>query len=818
MWIGIGEGLVRYLDGTFENISKKNKLPEIFVSSLAEDLYGHIWIGTGQNYLYRYDSKKISHYDTSNGLADLNIYSLCADSKGNLWVGTFSEGLFKGYNGNFQEYELEGVTERYPFTIYSIIEGRKGHIWVGSSEGLFQLKEGVLHTYTPAQGLSSPVIFDIKEDSDGNIWVGTRSGVCRIKENPSGEISIDPFLGYTEAEGHIVINRLFEDRERSLWIGTVGFDMKRLREARFSMYSRKDGIPNFNLTLFNDHRGDSWVGTMNGEIYRFKDGAFTRIAELENPSEAAEITALEEDAEGNIWLGTAMRGIFQLKNGRLIPPVSDRAPNPRYRVYAIYKDSKNNLWFATYLGGLSCYSNGTFKTYTTADGLPSNWITNLLEDKQGNLRVGTNRGIAILPNGRWDKGGLKTYLPGTQISALYEDEEGVSWIGAYGSGLVRLQGERHFSYTTADGLGSEYIFQVVEDTRGDLWMSSYDGVMKINKKELNDFAAGKIKRLDCVTFGLSDGMKSVLCSSRNRNSIVKTPTGELWFATRKGIAAINPDKIRINKTPPPVVFKKIVFNYRTITPDQEGKSVKGIKDILFYFTSPTFISRERVKFKYRLEGYDTDWKLLEAGQERMAHYQNLPDGRFTFKVIACNSDGIRNEAGASFTFTLTPFFYETLLFKILGGGFLVLLFIGTYYGLKKYLRFQRTKNKYKHSTLDSSKTEKYVQQLLFLLQEEKIYKTQDLSLDSLAQKLSITARELSQLINEQFNKNFWGLINQYRMEEAIALLKNPGKKPPSIPDIAFAVGFNTKEAFHRVFKKHTGMSPIQYKKTLKNKG
>ena len=779
---------------------------------MAEDLYGNIWIGTQQNYLYRYDFKQFTQYDTANGLADTNIYSLCADSKGNLWVGTFSQGLFKGYNGTFVEYDLEGATDRYPFTIYAIYEDPKGSIWVGTNEGLFRVKNETVQHYTPEQGLSSPFILDILEDNDGNIWVGTRSGICRIQETPAGEIAIASFFGYTEEEGDIVINCLFEDNEKSLWIGTVGFDLKRLREARFSTYSRKAGVPNFNLTLFKAQNGDIWVGSMKGELYRFREGKFTKILDLEYPSEATEITAVEEDADGSLWFGTNLKGIFQWKNGTLVHHSDENAPHPRYRIYAITRDSKNNLWFATYLGGLACYRSGRFHTYTTADGLASNWVTNVHEDRQGNLWIGTYEGITILAGGQWEQGQMKTLLPGRQISALYEDDDGVSWIGAYGSGLTRIKGEETFTYTRADGLGSEYLFQILEDNRGNLWISSYDGVMKINKTELNDFAAGSIKRLNCITFGLADGMKSVLCSARYRNSIIKTSSGELWFATRKGIATINPDKIKLNKMPPPMVLKKIVFNYQTIPMERTGNSFKGVKDLLFYFTAPTFISQERVKFKYRLVGYDQEWRWVDAFQERMAHYQNIPYGHYRFQVIACNSDGIWNLTGTSFDFTLKPRFYETLVFKftvLLAAGLFIL---GAYWGLKKYLYFQKTKNKYKHSTLDPAITGKYTKRLLYLLKEEKMYKDTAISLESLAQKLSLQPRLLSQVINERLNKNFWGLVNSYRMEEALRLLKDPGKKKSSILDIAFEVGFNSKEAFNRVFKKHTGMTPSQYRK------
>ena len=201
----------------------------------------------------------------------------------------------------------------------------------------------------------------------------------------------------------------------------------------------------------------------------------------------------------------------------------------------------------------------------------------------------------------------------------------------------------------------------------------------------------------------------------------------------------------------------------------------------------------------------------------MAHYQKIPNGHYRFHVTACNSDGIWNLTGASFDFTLKPRFYETLIFQLTVLLAVGLFLFAAYWSLKKYFSFQKIKNKYKHSSLDTAITGKTIKKLLFLLKEEKIYKESGISLEALAQKLSLQPRVLSQVINEHLNKNFWGLINSYRMEEALRLLKDPGEKQTSILDIAFEVGFNSKEAFNRVFKKHTGMTPSQYRKETRLK-
>jgi AraC-like DNA-binding protein len=305
----------------------------------------------------------------------------------------------------------------------------------------------------------------------------------------------------------------------------------------------------------------------------------------------------------------------------------------------------------------------------------------------------------------------------------------------------------------------------------------------------------------------------------SRNSILKARNGEFWFLTKKGISIVNPVKIQINKIPPPVVIEAVFFNQQSIprhhVTDADPVIGKGIKNVSFHFTAPTFLSPGKIWFKYQLQGFDSGWIFLPPGNERVARYINLAPGTYTFRVTACNAEGVWNQTGNSLTFTLKPHFSQTLLFKIAVLLLLLILLAAAFYIYKKH-PFKK-KAKYKGSPLHPRFAEECIRKLKHLMENEKVYFDVDISLQSLAEKLSIPPHLLSQVLNERLNQNFAEFINSYRIEEAKRILKNPKEAQQKIDALAFEVGFNSTVAFYRAFKKNTNVTPTQYRKEAEMK-
>ncbi len=246
------------------------------------------------------------------------------------------------------------------------------------------------------------------------------------------------------------------------------------------------------------------------------------------------------------------------------------------------------------------------------------------------------------------------------IRTIYEDSDGTFWIGTYDSGLSRFKNGKFTSYTTAEGLFSNGVFQILEDKRGNFWMSSNQGIYRVNKEQLNDFADGKISAVTSTVFGKSDGMLNVECNGGRQPAGIKTSDGKFWFPTQDGVAIINPEAIPFNPLPPPVVIesaflegKKVELTDKLeIQPDQDNLEIN--------YTGLSFIKPEQVQFKYKLEGLDEDW--TNAANRREAYYPYLPPGKYTFRVIAANSDNVWNNEGAAIAITVLPPFYRTFWF------------------------------------------------------------------------------------------------------------------------------------------------------------
>jgi ligand-binding sensor domain-containing protein/AraC-like DNA-binding protein len=818
LWIG-AKGLFHYNHGDLRSYAAEDGFPGNEIKCLTVDSFGSLWIGTNYNYLVHFKEGKFTHFDQASGLEDIEIYSILEDSSGHLWVANASGGLFLGQNGKFVKHEISGLSGEY--SVYALYQDRKGILWVGTNVGLVGIAnagtigEAALYLFSPAKGLSDNNVWSILEDSHGNLWVGSQDGINRLSGDPGGKIVIE-----TRLEGSIV-KCLVEDREENLWIGTIGTNLKRLRDGTFFTYWKNAGVPYWRLSLHQDHKGVIRIGSGVGDLYRFDPGSerFHRVLQTHNNVES-EIYAIEEDAKGDLWLGTVRKGIVRLEaDGRKTTVYTTENGLSSNSIRVIFRDSRERIWIGTIGGGVNCYHNGGFEQFTARAGLAGDLVFVICEDSTNNIWIGTSTGITVLAGGELQSPHLKTYLPGEFIIDILEDSTnpGTYWIGTNDKGLKRFKGGKFFSYTEEQGLAANSIYKILEDSRGHLWIGSADGIFRVGKANLNALAAGKINRLECTSFGFSDGLKSLECRLGARNSAIKTAAGELWFGTRRGIAVVNPERVTVNKYPPPVVLKEVLINYEAIPPDQPGRSFKDVKDVLFSFTAPTFVAPDRVKMRYRLEGHEAEWTEVRHPVQRTVRYKNLPPGQYHFQVIACNSSGVWNKKGASFRFTITPYFYQTLPFKMAVLLLVLAVMAALYYGVRRYWYFRKLKQKYKYSTLDPQKAEHCMKKLLYLLETKKLYQDESLSLSSLAKKLSIAPRYLSQIINEQLNKNFRDFLNHYRIEEAKDRLLSQGKdNGGGILEIAYEVGFNSKEVFNRCFKKYTGMTPSEFKKEKKN--
>lgn len=839
LWIGNSEGLALYhpMEDRFKIFTAADGIAGDGIRRIKVDMMGNTWISFTNSYVSRLSDGKFTDFNADHGLLGKRINAIVEDRQGNLLFGTRENGIFSYKDGKFFKSPVPDLDNILIITMY--VDGR-GDLWVGADKGLFRVT-GINRStgngterFTSGDGLSNDYITCIAEDSEGSLWVGTKQGLNRLKRKQDGALAFERLLT------SFPINCLFEDREKSLWIGTDDSGIKRLKDGKFIPYEPLEAHPeDIPLSLFEDRRGDAWIGTVSGKLFRCRGGNIIESTASRELSGIG-IAAIVEDANGSLWLGTIGKGVFQKKEDRFVP-YTTREGLADNVVTSIYKDSRGNLWFSTFDGVSVLRSrDGVIESFNSRDGLAGKMVHYVYESKTGDILIAADKGIILLPKvfagGGWQprpiRGGSffknsswspKIILPGVSVTCIYEDISGpkegenIYWIATEGAGLKRLDinDDTIVSYTTAQGMTTDFIYQFFEDQQENFWLMSDSGVLRVAKSELNAIVSSEVGEINCTSFGIADGMKSLEFDNKfSRNSALKAANGEFWFITKKGISIVNPGEIRVNQTPPPVLIEAVYFNRRPIPlhPDTGSVTFKGITDADFHFTAPTFLSPEKAKFKYRLEGVDREWILLLPGQGRVAQYKELPAGAYRFRVTACNADGVWNQTGDSLTFTLKPLLHQTFVFKLAVLFLLVtLVVLAFYFYKKKKLLFEKTE-KYKGSPLDPYFAGECIKKLNYLMDTEKVYCDADLSLQSLAEKMAISPHQLSQLLNEKMDRNFFDFINEYRIEEAKKILQSSRGAQRKISAVAIAVGFNTMAAFYKAFKKHTGTTPTHYKK------
>ncbi|MCX6579352.1 MAG: ATP-binding protein [Candidatus Aminicenantes bacterium] len=657
LWFGTHDGGLSCLnkEGKFRTYTTNDGLSNNTVLSICEDRVGTLWIGTIDG-LNRLQNGKFTRYTTQKGLANANVNVVCTDSVGNLWIGT-NKGLNRLENGKFALYTMqEGLSDN---TVRAIFPGREGKLWIGANNGLNCLDNGKFDVYTTKEGLSNNRIRCIYDDSDGNLWIGTDGGgLNRLLKGK--------FTSFTREQGlsgNIVMS-IYEDREGSVWIGTEGGGLNRLKDGKFTPYTTEEGLSNNMVrVVYEAGDGNLWVGTQGSGLDRLKDGIFTAYTNHDGLSNNF-VYCICGDRKGNLWIGTEGGNLDRFKNGKFSKPASGGLAN--YRPKAIHEDRQGNLWIGTQGGGLYLLKNGKFSAYTTREGLSDNNVNAVAEDGEGNLWVGTESGLNCLKNGEFIVYKKEQGLCNDIMGCIYADKEGALWIGTRG-GLNRFKQGKFDSVTSKDGLFDDIIYQVLEDAGQNLWMTCNKGISRVNKKELENFLDKKTNAFNSISYDEKDGMKSRECNGGSQPAGWKSRTGKLWFPTIKGVAAIDPAHIEINPIPPPTMIEEIITDNKKLLPSFSNKEnlvlPPGTKHIEIHYTGLSLLASSRVRFKYILEGIDNTW--IAAGTRRTAYYTRVPPGNYTFRVKACNNDGIWNETGAAIGFYLEPYFYQTVWFYFL---------------------------------------------------------------------------------------------------------------------------------------------------------
>lgn len=712
LWLGTRAGVIRF-DGVRFTVFNKENTPEMKddnIWTLCADPNGGLWIGTNFGGLLHYRDNKLRSYTTQEGLSDNGIWSLYYDPDGTLWIGTSGGGLNYYRQGEFGKVTIaDGLSSDY---IWSTYRDSQGALWIGTDGGgLNRMLNGAVTQYNYTNGFPADYVFAITEDDAGALWFATEAGLFKYSNERFTRFTTDDGLA-----GNIVWTMLY-DSHSNLWIGTDGEGLNLFRGGHFSIYNESMGLSSDLIAcLYEDREHNVWVGTKGGGLNQFIDGVITTYTEKEGLSYDF-VYSVYGDEEDNLWIGTGNGGLCKFRQGEFISYTTADGLSDDI-ILAVCGSQRGGVWLGTDGGGLDYWSEERIEHYSDQQGLPSNTIWSLFEDRQGTLWIGTDGGgLSSLTDGEFRHYGYEYGVNSEFISEIYEDHSGVIWIATRDVGLYRYQDgifkqftiedgllsdivwsihedQAHTfwigtseginrinrggisSYDRKDGLFDDIVYSILEDDAGYLWMSGNRGIYRIERAAFERYDQGQIRAIPYLSFGIADGMKANECNYGTPSGW-RTGDGHLWFPTIKGVSMIDPTRVIQNDLIPQVTIERVKIDGREYSPDSVIEVPPGYGNIEIQYTALSFVDAQKVFFRYRLENYNSDW--IDARRRREAFYTNIPPGEYTFRVIACNNDGIWNETGATLKIVLKPHYYQQAWFRLLMVLGLVGLGAGIYY-------------------------------------------------------------------------------------------------------------------------------------------
>jgi ligand-binding sensor domain-containing protein len=652
LWIGTYGGLLQYKAGQFTAHPSRHSRERDVIMSLAVDRLGAVWMGTQNAGVNRFENGRFDFFSAGRELAGNAVSDVAVDREGNVWVAT-SAGLSVRRGTTWTTFgRAAGMPDA---VVWRVLPARDGSVWLGTSRGFARVVSGVVRAPQQPQELAAAVVRSLAEDRDGALWIGTDAGVAwRYAAGAASSLVLSD-----QPKGNTVLS-VTEDREGNVWIGTYAAGLHRLWRGRFSSLAHRHGLAEDDVrAVLQARNGDVWISTEAAGLCRFDGTAVTTYTTRDGlPSDVAR--ALFEDRQGTLFVGTR-NGLCRFEGGRFRTVPGTEAVSIR----ALAEDDSGTLWVGGATAGVFRLVGGRLVD-VGEDGrtrLPGGVVRSVVRDHAGAMWIGTNDALT-----RWDHGRptvltTKDGLPSDPIYCIHEDADHTYWLGSYGGGLVRIKGARVTRYTQAVGLFDEVVYQVLEDRAGHLWISCNNGVYRVTKSQLNDFADGKVSRITSEAFDSADGMLSSECNGNTQPAGWATRDGRLWFPTTGGVAIIDPADLRMNTLAPLVAIEKVVANRTPFPADDAAIVPPGAGQVEFEYTGLSFIAPQKVRFRYRLEGMEADW--VDAGERRQTNYTNLAPGRYVFHVMACNNDGVWSQADARFAFELRPHFYQADWFRAL---------------------------------------------------------------------------------------------------------------------------------------------------------
>ncbi len=672
LWIGSVGKLMRWKDGQLTTITGWTG----WANSIAEDHNGKIWFAAtktpNQKPLCEVSDTKAFCHGRADGYPSTSAGVVAADAAGSIWAASADTLVhwqsiptslyeFKGLKSN---QSLSGIT-----TISSVPDGslyvgaeiagpglglqqikngitkplkvpgfdgstlqvatslvdHAGSIWIGTlAQGLYRVHGNQVEHYGSKDGLSGDSVASVVEDHEGNIWVATSKGVDCFRDLK--------VLSWSTSEGLSAdsVRSVVAGHDGTIWVGT-GNALDVIREGRVAAIGERQGLPGSRVTsMLEDRSGRLWLG-VDDELAIYTHGTFKLLRRPDGTTIGATI-ALAEDTDGDIWASVISHGyeLLRIKEFQVAEVVTTQKIPPAVSIAA---DPQSGIWLSVGLGRLGLYRNGHFQIVTTVDKAPT--IFTLVVTQDGSVLGSTLTGVM-----GWRNGKLQ----------MLDAENGLPCNGAASLAFT----DRH-----------------------SLVLAASCGLIEINENELQKWWKNPKARIAYRLFDRIDGAR--ISPTQFRPRVSKAPDGKIWFANESELQMFDPSHVPENRIIPPVDIEEVIADRKTYKASSEVTLPPLTRNLEIRYTALSFVAPQKVRFRYRLEGYDRDWQ--EPGPRREAFYENLAPGHYRFRVIASNNDGIWNETGATQDLSIEPIWYQTNWFQILAIA-CVLLLLWTAYRLR----------------------------------------------------------------------------------------------------------------------------------------